>query len=49
MLKKVIEYYDAKTLEYKKQDEIKFTLKVVNEKLDEIAKDKKKSVESGNL
>ena len=49
MLKKVIEYYDAKTLEYKKQDEIKFTLKVVNEKLDEIAKDKENSEESGNL
>merc|ERR1712241_930843 len=47
MLKKVIEYFDAKTLEYKKQDEIKFTLKVVNEKLDEIAKDKKNSEESG--
>ena len=49
MLKKVIEYFDAKTLEYKKQDEIKFTLKVVNEKLDEIAKDKKNSVESGSF
>ena len=49
MLKKVIEYFDAKTLEYKKQDEIIFDLKVVNEKLDEIAKDKKNSVESGSF
>ena len=46
-LKKVVEYFDVKTFEYKKQAKIQFDLKVVNEKLDEIAKDKKNSVESG--
>ena len=48
-LKKVVEYFDVKTFEYKKQAKIQFDLKVVNEKLDEIAKDKKNSVESGNF
>ena len=44
-LKKITEYYDPKTDEFKEQEKIHFTLKISNEKLDEIAKDEK--VESG--
>ena len=38
-LKKLTEYYDAKTRELKKQPKIDFSLKIISPKLDEIAKD----------
>ena len=47
-LKKATEYFDAKSLEKKCQPKIDFCLKIVNEKMDEIAKDKTEKVESGN-
>ena len=46
-LKKVNEYFDAKSMEMKCQPKIDFCLKIVNEKMDEIAKDKNTNVESG--
>ena len=46
-LKRLTEYYDANTREYKNQSKIDFTLKVTSPKLDEIAKDQ--HVESGNI
>ena len=45
-MKKLTNYYDVKAGEFKTQL-IKFTLKITNEKLDEIAKDKNANVESG--
>ena len=45
-MKKLTNYYDVKAGEFKTQP-IKFTLKITNEKLDEIAKDKNAHVESG--
>ena len=47
LLEKITEYFDAKSLELKYQPKIDFCLKIVNEKLDEIAKDKNAAVESG--
>ena len=44
-LKKLTEYYDAKTREFKNQPKIDFVLKIISPKLDEIAKDR--YVESG--
>merc|ERR1712150_300723 len=38
-LKKLTEYYDAKTREIKNQPKIDFCLKIISPKLDEIAKD----------
>ena len=49
LLEKVTEYFDVKSMEMKCQPKIDFCLKVVNEKLDDIAKDKKENVKSGNL
>ena len=46
-LKRLTEYYDANTREYKNQPKIDFTLNITSPKLDEIAKDQR--VESGNL
>ena len=46
-LKKLTEYYDAKTREFKIQPKIDFTLKIISPKLDEIAKDQ--HFESGIL
>ena len=46
-LKKATEYFDAKSLGKKCQPKIDFCLKIVNEKMDEIAKDKNTNVESG--
>ena len=48
-LDKITQYLDAKhmSLELKCQSKIDFCLKIVNEKLDEIDKDKKANVESG--
>ena len=43
-MKKLLNYYDAKAGEYKNQL-IQFTLKITNEKLDEIEKDKNARVE----
>ena len=40
-MKKLTEYYDPETKEFKKQSKIIFTLKIINLKLDEVAKDKK--------
>ena len=40
-IKKLTEYYDFKTMEFKKQENIQFDLKITNAKLDEIAKDKR--------
>ena len=48
-LDKITEYFDAKSMELKYQPKIDFCLKIVNEKLDEIAKDKNQNVESGNI
>ena len=45
-MEKLTRYYDVKAGEFKTQP-IKFTLKITNEKLDEIAKDKNANVESG--
>ena len=45
-MKKLTNYYDVKAGEFKTQP-IQFTLKIMNEKLDEIAKDKNANVESG--
>ena len=45
-MKKLTNYYDVKAGEFKTQP-IQFTLKITNEKLDEIAKDKNANVESG--
>ena len=45
LLKKLTRYFDSKTMEYKDQPNIKFSLKVTNPKLDEIAKDEKSRVE----
>ena len=39
------EFYDLQSKEYKNRENIKFTLKIVNQKLDEIAKNA--DVESG--
>ena len=44
-LKKLTEYYDAKTGELKNQPKIDFCLKIISPKLDEIAKDQ--HIESG--
>ena len=46
-LEKITEYFDAKSMEWKCQPKIDFCLKIVNEKMDEIAKDKNAKVESG--
>ena len=46
-LKKVTEYFDTNSMERKCQPKIEFCLEIVNEKLDEIDKDKKANVESG--
>ena len=48
-LEKITEYFDTKSMELKCQPKIDFCLKIVNEKMDEIAKDKNANVESGNL
>ena len=40
-LKKLTEYYDAKTRELKNQPKIDFSLKIISPKLDEIAKDQR--------
>ena len=45
-MEKLTKYYDVKAEEFKTQS-IQFTLKITNEKLDEIAKDKNANVESG--
>ena len=45
-LEKLTSYYDAETREIKNQSNIIFTMKIVNPKLDEIAKDE--NVESSN-
>ena len=45
-LEKLTSYYDAETREIKNQSNIIFTMKIVNPKLDEIAKDQHE--ESGN-
>ena len=45
-MEKLTNYYDVKSGEFKTQP-IQFTLKITNEKLDEIAKDKNAHVESG--
>ena len=42
-----MEYFDAKSMEMKCQPKILFCLEIVNEKLDDIAKDKNANVESG--
>ena len=47
LLEKITEYFDAKSLELKYQPKMDFCLKIVNEKMDEIAKDKNAAVESG--
>ena len=44
-LKRLNRYYDAETGEYKNQSKIIFTMKIINPKLDEVAKDQ--NVESG--
>ena len=46
-LEKITEYFDAKSMELTCQLEIEFCLKIVNEKLDEIAKDKKENENLG--
>ena len=46
-LKQITEYFDSKSMELKRQPKIDFCLKIVNEKMDEIAKDKNANVESG--
>ena len=46
-LKKVTEYFDTNSMERECQPKIEFCLEIVNEKLDEIDKDKKANVESG--
>merc|ERR1711894_517284 len=46
-LEKITKYFDAKSMELKCQPKIDFCLKIVNEKMDEIAKDKNENVESG--
>ena len=50
-LDKITQYLDAKhmSLELKCQSKIDFCLKIVNEKLDEIAKHKNENEESGNI
>ena len=48
-LKKVTEYFDAKSMEKKCQPKIDFCLKIINEKMDEIAKDKNTNIESGKI
>ena len=48
-LKQITEYFDSKSMELKRQPKIDFCLKIVNEKMDEIAKEKNQNVESGNL
>ena len=48
-LEKLTQYFDTKTMELKCQPKIDFCLKIVNEKMDEIAKEKNQNVESGNL
>ena len=48
-LKQITEYFDSKAMELKRQPKIDFCLKIVNEKMDEIAKEKNQNVESGNL
>ena len=45
----ITEYFDSKSMELKRQPKIDFCLKIVNEKMDEIAKEKNQNVESGNL
>ena len=44
---KITEYFDTKSMELTCQLEIEFCLKIVNEKLDEIAKDKKENENLG--
>ena len=46
-LEKITKYFDGKSLELKCQPKIDFCLKIINEKMDEIAKDKNAAVESG--
>ena len=46
-LEKITEYFDTKSMELTCQLEIEFCLKIVNEKLDEIAKDKKENENLG--
>ena len=46
-LKKITEYFDTKSMKMKYQPKIDFCFKIVNEKMDEIAKDKNENVESG--
>ena len=46
-LKKVTEYYDEQSLNMKWQHKINFCLKVINEEMDEIAKDKNTNAETG--
>ena len=47
LLEKITEYFDVESLDLKCQPKIDFCLKIVNEKMDEIAKDKNAAVESG--
>ena len=47
-LEKLTQYFDTKSMELKCQPKIDFCLKIVNEKMDEIAKDKTEKAESGN-
>ena len=47
-LEKLTQYFDTKSMELKCQPKIDFCLKIVNEKMDEIAKDKTENSESGN-
>ena len=48
-LEHITQYFDSKSMELKCQPKINFCLKIINEKMDEIAKDKNENVESGNL
>ena len=45
-MKKLMEYYDHNTSEYKQQPKIKFSLNIFSPKLDAIAKDKRERIES---
>ena len=47
-LEQITQYFDSKAMELKCQPKIDFCLKIVNEKMDEIAKDKTEKAESGN-
>ena len=40
-LKKLTEYYDSKSMKFKHQDNVRFSLKIINVKFDKITKEKK--------